>query len=83
MNLLKFQGLSFILLSMTFSSHAEEIEEYAMINITAGQVGIADKLSGPQRYGLDYRFRSVASRLDFRLIPALGAAVAKNAAYFI
>ena len=54
-----------------------------MINITAGQVGIQDDIDGPQRYGLEYRFKSFAGPWGFRLIPAIGAARSSNGAYFI
>lgn len=62
--------------------HAEEREEYEMINITAGQVGILDDQDGPQRYGLEYRFTSFSGPWGFRLIPAIGAAAANNGARF-
>ena len=62
--------------------HAEEREEYEMINITAGQVGILDDQVGPQRYGLEYRFTSFSGPWNFRLIPAIGAAAANNGARF-
>lgn len=62
---------------------SQEYTEYEMINITAGQVGIFDDINGPQRYGLEYRFKSFAGPSGFRLIPAIGLAAAKNGAYFI
>jgi len=66
-----------------FSAGAEEREEYEMINITAGQVGILDNLEGPQRYGMEYRFTSFSGPWGFRLTPAIGAAAANNGAHFI
>jgi len=69
--------------TISFSTFAEEREEYAMINITAGQVGIFDDTDGPQRYGLEYRFKSFAGPWDFRLIPAIGFATSSNGANFI
>ncbi|MCK4675879.1 MAG: acyloxyacyl hydrolase [Gammaproteobacteria bacterium] len=72
-----------LFVAMCFSVMAEEREEYEMINITAGQVGVADDLDGPQRYGLEYRFTSFAGPGDFRLIPAIGAAISNNGASFI
>ena len=72
-----------ISLLICFSAIAEEHTEYEMINITAGQVGIMDDLDGPQRYGLEYRFKSFAGPAGFRLIPAIGAATSNNGANFI
>jgi hypothetical protein len=69
--------------AISFSTYAEEREEYAMINITAGQVGILDDIDGQQRYGLEYRFKSFAGPWGFRLIPAIGAARSTNGASFI
>lgn len=62
---------------------ADEYQEYEMLNITAGQVGILDDLDGSQRYGLEYRFKSFSGPWDFRLIPAVGAAISNNGAGFI
>ena len=75
--------LVFVLFTISFFAYAEEREEYAMINITAGQVGILDDIDGPQRYGLEYRFKSFSGPWDFRLIPAIGAATSSNGATFI
>lgn len=69
--------------AISFSAHAEEREEYTMINITAGQVGILDDIDGAQRYGLEYRFKSFAGPWGFRLIPAVGFAASSNGANFI
>ncbi len=52
----------------------------AMINVTVGEVGIADDQSGPTRFGLEYRFAPVGR---WQLIPALGAAGAANGARFV
>lgn len=60
-----------------------EYEDYAMVNITAGQVGIMDNLDGPQRYGVEFRFSSFAGPGGFRLNSAVGIAIAKNGANFI
>lgn len=76
-------NLSIISFTKEFSVYAEEREEYAMLNITAGQIGILDNIDGPQRYGLEYRFKSFADPRGFRLIPAIGAATSSNGAYFI
>lgn len=62
---------------------ADEYQEYEMLNITAGQVGILDDLDGQQHYGLEYRFKSFSGPWDFRLIPAVGAAISNNGAGFI
>ena len=75
--------LLFVFFTISFSAYAEEREEYAMINITAGQVGILDDIDGPQRYGLEYRFKSFAGPWGFRLIPAVGAATSNNGSNFI
>jgi lipid A 3-O-deacylase len=72
-----------IFIMLNFSVHAENREEYEMINITAGQVGILDDLEGQQRYGMEYRFTSFSGPLGFSLIPAIGAAAANNGARFI
>ena len=72
-----------MLLAISFSTCAEQREEFAMINITAGQIGILDDIDGQQRYGLEYRFKSFAGPWGFRLIPAIGAATSNNGAYFI
>lgn len=76
-----FQIILFI--TPVFSVHAEGHEEYDMFNITAGQVGIADNLSGPQRYGVEYRFKPMQSPFGFHVIPGIGAASARNGANFI
>lgn len=72
------------LLSLFFSIkvYSDVPEEYEMINITAGQVGILDDQDGSQRYGLEYRFTSFSGPWGFRLIPAIGAAAASNGARF-
>ena len=77
--------LVFMILSISFIDfvHANNRDEYEMINITAGHVGILDDLDGPQRYGMEYRFKSFAGPYGFRLIPAVGAAVANNNASFV
>ncbi|MCK5395070.1 MAG: acyloxyacyl hydrolase [Gammaproteobacteria bacterium] len=78
---------SAILLSvvLTINSYviAEDRQEYEMFNITAGQIGILDDLDGPQRYGLEYRFKSFSGPGGFRLIPAVGAARSNNGANFV
>ena len=77
-------ALLFLFISACLPAHAEEPEEHAMINITDGQVGILDDhLDGPQRYGLEYRFKSFSGPGGFRLIPAVGFAAANNGAKFI
>ena len=73
----------FLFIAISFSAHAEERKEYAMINITAGQVGILDDVEGDQRYGLEYRFKSFSGPWDFRLIPAIGFAASSNGAAFL
>lgn len=72
------------LLSLFFSIkvYSDVPEEYEMINITAGQVGILDDQDGSQRYGLEYRFTSFSGPWGFRLIPAIGAAAASSGARF-
>jgi len=76
-------GLTVLWLLIWLPVYAEEREEYEMVNITAGQMGILDDLEGPQRYGMEYRFTSFAGPGGFRLIPAIGAAVANNGASFV
>lgn len=62
---------------------ADEYQEYEMLNITAGQVGILDDLDSSQRYGMEYRFKSFSGPWGFRLIPAVGAAISNNGASFV
>ncbi len=76
-------ALTFVFLVTSISAYAEQREEFEIINITAGQVGILDDIDGPQRYGLEYRFKSFAGPAGFRLIPTIGAAAANNGARFI
>jgi len=70
------------ILAIPFDNDGSALEEHAMLNITAGQVGIFDNLNGAQRYGLEYRFKSFSGPYGFRLIPAIGAAGAQNGARF-
>jgi hypothetical protein len=76
-------SLAVVWLVICFPAYGGEREEYEMINITAGQVGILDDLEGPQRYGMEYRFTSFSGPWGFRLIPAIGAAAANNGARFV
>lgn len=82
-NAIRAAGLIISFIAVQLSAYAEEHEEYEMINITAGQVGILDDLDGPQRYGLEYRFTSFSGPWGFRLIPAIGVAAANNGARFL
>lgn len=82
-NVIHIAGLAMLCLLIYLPAYAVEHEEYEMINITAGQVGILDNLEGPQRYGLEYRFTSFAGPRGFRLIPAIGVAAANNGARFV
>lgn len=72
-----------IAVSISSIAFSEEREEYEMINITAGQVGVFDNMESTQRYGLEYRFKSFSGPYGFSLIPAVGAAVANDGANFI
>lgn len=80
-------GLPFLVFVFYTSSSSADTDvrgEYEMINITAGQIGILDEgVDGPQRYGLEYRFKSFAGPKGFRLIPAVGFAGSNNGAKFI
>ncbi|PCJ86667.1 MAG: hypothetical protein COA54_08130 [Thiotrichaceae bacterium] len=58
-------------------------EGYDMINLSIGQVGILDSIDGSQRYGIEYRFKSIISPYGFDIVPAVGAAIADNGAHFI
>lgn len=71
-------GLSLLLLTTTVS--AQSRNSPAMINVTVGEVGIADNQTGPTRFGLEYRF---APKTKWKLTPAIGAASAKNGAHFV
>lgn len=51
-----------------------------MLNLTVGQAGIFDSGDPPLRYGIEYRGRSFSR---WRLIPAVGAAIADNGASFV
>ena len=82
---LKFIGVALLVLvfiSKNAFVYAEEREEYEMINITAGQIGVLDNMESSQRYGLEYRFKSFSGPYGFRLIPAVGAAVSNDGAGF-
>ena len=72
-----------VLLAAPAQAVTREHEEYEMINITAGQVGVLDNEKRTQRYGLEYRFKSFAEPFGFSLIPAIGAAIANDGAQFI
>jgi lipid A 3-O-deacylase len=81
--LIELLSLILVFLVANFAVYAEQREEFEMINITAGQIGIFDGIDGPQRYGLEYRFKSFAGPAGFRLIPTIGVAAANNGAKFI
>jgi lipid A 3-O-deacylase len=51
-----------------------------MINVTVGEVGIADNVKDPYKIGIDYYFRPVG---NWRLTPAIGLAAMKNGARFV
>jgi len=74
--------LLFLFSSTNFSTHAEERKEYAMINITAGQIGLQEELDGPQRYGLEYHFKLFTGLWGIHLIPTIGAIKSHNGASF-
>jgi len=82
-NIIRSVSLVVYLLLINLPVVADEYQEYEMLNITAGQVGILDDLDGSQRYGLEYRFKSFSGPWGFRLIPAVGAAISNNGAGFI
>ena len=77
----------FVIVLVVFTANtvasASNREEYEMINLSIGQVGVLDNIDGPQRYGIEYRFKSVVSPFDFDIIPAVGAAMADNDAHYI
>ena len=83
LNVSRVVRLVLFILLINASVVADEYQEYEMFNITAGQVGILDDLDGAQRYGVEYRFKSFSGPGDFRLIPAIGAAMSDNGASFI
>ena len=83
LNTVRLVRLAICVLLLNSPVIADEYQEYEMLNITAGQVGILDDLDGPQRYGLEYRFKSFSGPWGFRLIPAVGAAVSNNGAGFV
>lgn len=83
LNAIRLARLAIFVLLLNTPVIAGEYQEYEMINITAGQVGILDDLDGPQRYGLEYRFKSFSGPWNFRLIPAVGAAISNNGAGFV
>jgi len=51
-----------------------------MLNMTAGQMGIADDVDDPQSFGIEFRMRSFSR---WKLIPAVGYARALNDANFV
>lgn len=61
---------------------AEERDEYAMLNISVGQIGVLDDLS-TDSFGLEYRFTAFTGPHDIRLIPAIGATIASNGSHYI
>jgi len=83
LNAIRLARLVICVLLLNAPVTAGEYQEYEMINITAGQVGILDDLDGLQRYGLEYRFKSFSGPWNFRLIPAVGAAFSNNGAGFV
>ena len=72
-----------VVVVFTTDAMASNREEYEMINLSIGQVGILDDIDGPQRYGIEYRFKTVVSPFGFDIIPAVGAAMADNDAHYI
>lgn len=71
-----------VLAGMCIPVYAVEREEYQMVNLTAGQVGVFDDVDQPGRYGIEYRFKTLASPFGFNIIPAIGAAISDNDAKF-
>jgi hypothetical protein len=71
------------MVSPVFAENAFEFDEHEMLNITAGQVGILDDEVSTQRYGLEYRFKSFNGPFDFKIIPAVGGAIANDGAAFV
>lgn len=58
----------------------KSIPNVAMLNLTVGQVGIADDINEPLRFGVEYRFSSFSK---WSIIPALGYARASNGASYL
>lgn len=80
MNYLRHISLSLLLL-VPFSPVAAEpagsAEGYHRIALSAGELGLADKLRYPGRYGIEYQARPYTS---WKLIPAIGFAWAESGA---
>lgn len=74
--------LALVLVCFCSSSARAEppVEPVPMLNVTAGTVGVSDDIEDPYRVGLEYRFRPFGR---WQLIPAVGAALAQNDAYFV
>lgn len=68
------------LLMLPGSGYADNPRSPTMLNLTFGQVGIADDIEGANRYGMEYRMRPYSK---WALIPAVGFARAENGATFV
>ena len=71
-----------VLLLSTYSVLAKDPPNpaTAMLNITAGQVGVLDNDLNSQRYGLEYRFKPFSK---YKIVPSVGFAYSNNDDYFI
>lgn len=72
--------LLLVMLLFPVSGSADYQKSPAMVNLTFGQVGIADNIKGASRYGLEYRTRPYSK---WALVPAVGFARAENGATFV
>ena len=71
--------LAMILYSTAF---AEERDEYAMLNLTVGEIDAIRGDNGSRQYGIEYRFKSFSGPWSFRLRPAIGFTVANDSAKY-
>lgn len=50
-----------------------------MLNFTLGEVGLADEVRQPERYGIEYRF---AGKTKWQLVPAIGVSATESGASY-
>src|SRR5690606_11434230 len=69
--------LSLLLMAPLAPVTAEPAENYHRIALSAGELGLADRLRYPGRYGIEYQ---AIPYTDWKLIPALGFIWAESGA---
>ncbi len=72
-----------LLLLLSLSTRAEENlarADLPMLNLSIGNLDIATDITGPYRFGVEYRFRSFS---QWKIIPAVGYAFSSSHASFL